>query len=103
MTHMRQKILLAGILIVTVIFLLAVPPIQQPQQYHEFADRRSLWGIPNLMDIVSNFPFLLAGMAGLLLCLRWHAPSAHYSWVTFFSGLVLTSLGSSWYHWSPTD
>jgi hypothetical protein len=103
MTHIRQKFLLAGILIVTVIVLLAVPPIQQPQQYHEFADRRSLWGIPNFMDIVSNFPFLFIGGAGLWLCLQRHIQPAYYSWVTFFSGLVLTALGSAWYHWSPAD
>ena len=45
--------------------LLLVPPIPQPQDYHQFADRQTLLGIPNFWNVVSNLPFILVGAAGL--------------------------------------
>ena len=38
--------------------------VAQPAQYHEFADQRMLWGLPFAMDVLSNRPFALAGVAG---------------------------------------
>jgi hypothetical protein len=46
------------------LFLL-VPPIPQPQDYHQFADQKTLLGIPNFWNVVSNVPFILVGAAGL--------------------------------------
>ncbi|GAA6142922.1 hypothetical protein [Hydrogenophaga sp. 5NK40-0174] len=71
---------------------------------HPFVDARSFGGIPNAMDVLSNLPFLLAGIWGLRL-LR-HPGNA---WVVenrsaasvFFVGLCLTALGSATYHWAP--
>ena len=44
---------------------LFVPPIPQPQTYHRFADQRTLLGIPNFWNVVSNLPFILVGAMGL--------------------------------------
>jgi hypothetical protein len=46
-----------------VLFLL--PPIPQDLRYHEFADHRTVWGIPNFWNVVSNLPFLLVALWGL--------------------------------------
>lgn len=62
------------------------------------------FGIPNCMDVLSNVPFLLAGLWGLALLQRHSLPPAmHRAAQVFFIGLILTCLGSSYYHWMPTD
>ena len=77
--------------------LLLLPPIPQDQSYHQFADQRTLLGIPNFWNVVSNLPFLAVGAAGLR---RFRQDPAT---VVFFLGIFLTSLGSSYYHWNPHD
>ena len=77
--------------------LLLLPPIPQDQSYHQFADQRTIFGIPNFWNVVSNFPFLAVGAAGLR---RFrHDPAT----VVFFLGVFLTGIGSSYYHWDPND
>jgi hypothetical protein len=38
---------LYGVMIVTLLALLPLPPLLQNQEYHQFADQRELFGIPN--------------------------------------------------------
>ena len=45
--------------------LLLLPPIPQDQSYHQFADQRTLFGIPNFWNVVSNLPFIAVGAVGL--------------------------------------
>jgi len=77
--------------------LLLLPPIPQDQSYHEFADQRSILGVPNFWNVVSNLPFLAVGAAGLR---RFRDDPAT---VVFFLGVFLTGIGSSYYHWNPND
>jgi len=77
--------------------LLLLPPITQDQSYHEFADQRTVFGIPNFWNVVSNLPFLAVGAAGLR---RFRDDPAT---VVFFLGVFLTGIGSSYYHWNPND
>jgi hypothetical protein len=77
--------------------LLLLPPIAQDQSYHQFADQRTIFGIPNFWNVVSNFPFLVVGGVGLR---RFRGGLAS---VVFFLGVFLTGLGSSYYHWDPND
>ena len=55
---------LFGLAAVSLLGLLFVPPIPQPQIYHRFADQRTLLGIPNFWNVVSNLPFILVGALG---------------------------------------
>ena len=77
--------------------LLLLPPIPQDQSYHQFADQRTILGISNFWNVVSNFPFLVVGAAGLR---RFRNDPAT---VVFFLGVFLTGIGSSYYHWNPND
>ena len=57
----EQRYRLAGLvgftlLAITVVFLL--PPIPQDPAYHNFADQRTLYGVPNFWNVVSNLPFV---------------------------------------------
>jgi hypothetical protein len=83
------------------------PPLAQPAHYHEFADARTLGGVPHALDVLSNLPFAMAGVVGLYGL--WALPPRALSNVQrgmamlFFLGLLLTAAGSSWYHWQPDD
>ena len=71
---------------------------------HAFIDARSFLGIPNCADVLSNIPFLFAGLWGLMILRRRSLPHAsHRAAQVFFIGLILTCLGSSLYHWAPSD
>jgi hypothetical protein len=50
-----------------------LPRIPQPQSYHMFADQRGFLGIPNFGDVVSNVPFAIVGIWGLVFLL-WLRP-----------------------------
>jgi hypothetical protein len=86
-----------GLMVISLGGLLLLPPIAQDQSYHEFADQRTVFGIPNFWNVVSNLPFLAVGAAGLQ---RSRGDSAT---VVFFLGVFLTGIGSSYYHWNPND
>jgi hypothetical protein len=74
---------------------------------HQFADLRHWMGIPNAMDVLSNLGFALMGLCGGWALMRpGAAPLAaghRCACALVFFGLVLTSLGSSWYHLWPDD
>lgn len=89
---------------------LLLPPIAQPLAYHDFADKRTLLGIPHALDVVTNLPFLFIGLAGLAFLLG--SPSAKTAFRTaaekwpyalFFLAVALTSAGSAYYHLAPDN
>jgi hypothetical protein len=87
---------LVGLAVVSLIALMFVPPIPQPQSYHQFADQRTLLGVPHFWNVVSNLPFVLVGAWGMIR-LRDRAAQV------FFLGVFLAGFGSSYYHWDPDD
>jgi hypothetical protein len=97
---MAAAIVLAAVLL---------PPIAQPPEYHRFADARTLAGIPNFWNVVSNLAILAAGSAGLRLVARQPAstalavPAARAAYAVLFAGFILTALGSAYYHWAPDN
>ena len=71
---------------------------------HAFVDARSFFGIPNCLDVLSNLPFMFAGLWGLMILRDPVLPNAtRRAAQVFFIGLILTCLGSSLYHWAPSD
>jgi len=98
--------LLLGVLALLALALFG-PPVALPAHYHAFADQRSAFGIPCVMDVLSNGPFALAGVAGLWQLAGTPAntllPAQRTLATLFFAGLLLTTVGSSWYHWQPDD
>lgn len=84
-----------------------LPAMPQPIEYHDFADQRHLFGVANFLDVASNAGFLLVGVAGLFVVLKPRTPfehnSEHWPYAIFFVGLVLTALGSGYYHLRPDN
>jgi hypothetical protein len=84
----------------------SMPPIAQPLAYHRFADTRTLLGVPNFWNVLSNLPFLLVGLAGLAWTLRRLAMlerELRAAWLVLFAGVALVGLGSGWYHLDPNN
>jgi hypothetical protein len=93
----RPLLIFLGLMAASLVALWLVPPIPQDQAYHQFADDRTLFGIPNFWNVVSNLPFALVGAVGLW---QFHRDPAT---VVFFAGVFLTAFGSAYYHWAPSD
>lgn len=86
------------------------PPFAQPDSYHAFADRRTLLGIANALDVTSNLAFLVVGLMGLRFVIRetlsgssraFQDASERWAWGVVFAATALTCCGSSYYHLAP--
>ncbi|XXG65411.1 hypothetical protein AAC387_Pa05g3119 [Persea americana] len=105
----KQAVYSWGAAIVCFLVLMIVTPaIPQSQQYHDFADKREFLGIPNTLNVVSNFPFLIVGIVGLILCyhgnyFRLSLQGEVWGWTIFFIGVAAVAFGSSYYHLKPND
>lgn len=93
-----MRYLLAGAALALVAVFALVPPIQQPQAYHHFADTRAAGFVPNAWNVLSNLCFLIAGLYGLLAVRRKSAAA-----IVLFTGVVATAFGSGAYHWFTSD
>lgn len=104
--------LLLAVAVASASVLYFLPRIPQPQAYHAFADQRTLLGIPNALNVLTNVPFLLVGVAGVVFV--WRQPpypagrhflsgAERWPWLIFFLGVALTCVGSSWYHLAPSN
>ena len=87
------------------------PPLAQPMAYHDFADQRPMVGVPHALNVLSNWPFVIVGVLGItfLGSERSRRPGTFLDpverlpyWI-FFIGLVLTGIGSAYYHANPTN
>lgn len=74
----------------------------QDQAYHGFVDQRTLLGIPQCLNVVSNLPFLLVGVLGLRFVSKTTMPERP-AWAIFFAGVAATAFGSAYYHLDPTN
>lgn len=91
------------VLVLPLVLLFNGDPIAQDPRYHALADGRTLLGVPNFLNVASNFAFLLVALPGLQLAFSRSRPGAWRSWAVFFGGLALVCFGSAWYHWAPTS
>jgi len=106
-----KKASIALLLIATLIVILVgvfIKPIPQPQAYHNFANQRSWLGIDNAWNVLSNSAFALVGIGGLYLLLspgkvQFTDQRERWLWIAFSVGLVLTAIGSSYYHLAPDN
>lgn len=101
----RQKVgLLLGVcgFIIAAVFAL-VPPLAQDLSYHHFSDPRTWLAVPNFGDVMSNAPFVAAGLYGLWVLSRRPAQPARLPLLVFFIGVILVAPGSAYYHWAPDN
>jgi hypothetical protein len=86
-------------------------PTPQPQEYYDFADQRTVLKVPHALNVLSNLPFIVVGILGMafLHSAQSHRPGVFVQemergpyWV-YFIGLVLTGIGSSYFHANPCN
>jgi hypothetical protein len=82
-------------------------PIPQDPAYHNFADDRTLMGIPNFWDVMSNLPMFFIGLTGLNYSIKTLNTRGDFvaKWlpVILSFGIFGASFGSAYYHWAPEN
>ena len=106
---MKHVLVSLAALIVVGAFVLAVPAIPQDPAYHVMADQRTLLGIPNTLNVLSNLPFAIVGALGLLVTFgarsraAWIDEWERWPAAVLFTGIGLTAFGSGYYHLAPDN
>lgn len=92
--------------------LIFVPPFPQDVEYHNFADQRTLCCIPHALNVLSNIPFVVFGVWGVvwLFTRDGRTPGTCHTdawewWahLLMFACLALTGFGSAYYHANPNN
>jgi hypothetical protein len=103
-----RLLFIAGLGVVSAVVLGCLPPLPQAQEYHHFADDRTVLGVPNGLNVLSNLPFLIVGVWGLWSVARSRGSLfvdrvERWPWLGFFAGVGLTAFGSAYYHLHPDN
>ncbi|MHC4458652.1 MAG: ceramidase domain-containing protein, partial [Planctomycetota bacterium] len=105
--NIKTVFIISTAMIAIIITFIFVGPIPQEPDYHRFADYKKILGIPNAFDVLSNAPFVIVGLWGMIFTAsmlkknRFDASTLHY--LIFFMGVFLTGFGSSYYHYAPSN
>ena len=104
----RREVALLLAVVLMACLALAGPALPQSASFHDFADQRAWGPMPHAMDVLSNLPFVVWGVAGLWALARavrlraiGSAPAGLAA--LFFVGLVATAGVSAYYHWQPDN
>ena len=111
MQRRRADIVFAVTLLAAAVALFSLPRIPQDLSYHAMADTRTMFGVPNALNVLSNVPFAFTGGLGLIALARARRSSAAgfadgWYWAAYlalFGGVALTCVGSSYYHLAPDN
>jgi len=105
----KRLAIVIGLAVVACSWLCLHAKIPLSVGYHEFADQRTLLGIPRAFDVLSNAIFLVIGLWGLKFLLGPGSRSSflraweRLPYMIFFGGVALTGIGSAYYHLAPSD
>ncbi len=94
-------------LIILLLLAIFLPSIAQDQNYHNFADQRTLFGVKNALDTLSNLAFIIVGLFGLFNFYNNQYIKISNSFsvllTLFFISIILTGVASFYYHLNPND
>ncbi|XP_065851561.1 uncharacterized protein [Euphorbia lathyris] len=90
------------------LLMLLTPKIPLSHRHHLFADMRNFFGVPNTLNVITNFPFLLVGVVGFVLSIQGCLFNISFrgevwGWLLFYGGMVGVAFGSAYYHLKPDD
>ena len=103
MTEQTKKFILIAIVAIFFVAIFFFDPYPQRLIYHDFADKRPLFGVNNSFDVLSNIPFSIAGLWGLIFIKKYPVKVAKASWLVLFWGVFLVGIGSAYYHFTPNN
>lgn len=99
----RKDYIIPSLAVICVIGLIFHGPIPQDPNYHGFADKRIVFGIPNFLNVITNLPFAIIGLLGLRAIRKAKEKDLKYISYMLFIGFLLLSIGSSYYHLWPKN
>lgn len=104
---LEAAIVLAAIAAVAV----CVPPLPQQAAYHDLADGRALWGVPNAGNVLSSIVMAAPGALGLAALWQSAAarrqgrgapsPTESACWAVCCAGMLGVGVASIYYHLAP--
>jgi hypothetical protein len=95
------KLLLWITTLTSIAIFIFMKPIPQDVTYHHFANDNTIFGIANFWNVLSNIGFVILGLLGVYF-IRKNNINNPIIW-TLFVGVVLTGLGSAYYHYAPNN
>lgn len=108
----RLEFSLVAVLFALLALTVFGPRTEQAGAFHVFANQGTWLGIEHAADVLSNLPFGLGGLWGFWILNRISTQAVTLSpreqirnicIAVFFSGLLATGMGSSWYHLQPDN
>ena len=104
---MNIKFIFLFVVTISISVFVFIDPIPQQQNYYNFSDKNNYFGINNFFNVISNIPFIIIGIFGLVYHFKNKLIHENYSitptYAIFFLGVLLTGFGSSWFHLNPND
>lgn len=98
------KFLITIISLFSVVAIFFIDPIKQDLAYHQFVDTKTIFGIPNFWNVISNVPFFFVGIYALTHFNRMRIiPEMGVAYWLFFFGVSMVAFGSGYYHYSPSN
>lgn len=99
--------LVVALTVLAILAAVLAPAMPQWLSYHNFADSREMFGVPNVLNVGSNAAFLAVGIIGLYVTLsrraRFEFNIERWPYVVFFLGVLFTAAGSGYYHLAPDN
>jgi Ceramidase len=106
LTKRSLQFILITITVLASIAVFFSPVIEQDLAYHQFADRRTLFAIPNFWNVISNGAFLWVGAIGLYRLYKNRLNIVYeirHGYFIFFIAVAFIAFGSAYYHWQPNN
>jgi hypothetical protein len=107
LSHSQKIKILWSVVLFAVVVAALAPHFPQPLDYHDFADKREIFGIPNFWDVISNLPFLLIGIFGggvvSMGSFSGGIADLRTAYLLFFIGTACVGIGSGFYHLNPSN
>lgn len=101
MKFQHKLTLLTSIATICVLLVFFMSPIAQDINYHNFIDNTTFFNISNFNNVISNLGFIAIAFYGLINNKR--RLSENPLVLILLLGLLLTGIGSSYYHWKPNN
>jgi surface polysaccharide O-acyltransferase-like enzyme len=106
-TDRNKLYFLLALSLIGIVAVFFTDPIPQDHAYHNFADARKLFSIPNFWNVLSNLPFLIIGAAGFYSIASKKPqgifPQLTAAYLLFYTGIFFTGIGSAYYHLNPEN
>jgi hypothetical protein len=98
----RRHVALGAFAVSPALAVSTMSPVIKGPGFHTYADARYWLGIPHVGDVLSNLPFVIVGIMGLVAAQTVTAVPRHLVQL-FFLAILGIGLGSGAYHVHPID